>query len=554
MPYEFEYKLTDTGNAHITKYRSSEFIEDTVIVPDSIDGHPVLRIEGGAFSYKTISDLYLPDSLLCVEYDAFYRFTGEIHVPYNVYISSLFGSNITTVYTAKGSCVDKVIKASGKKYPKIEYIYEDVSLICDNDITYFLRSNQTLDLVECHSEASELSVPSHCHGYPVKRICVAAFVKCTHLESISLPEGLEVIASGTFSDLKHLKTIILPKSVHTIDSSGYGIFGYYASKENVLVRSSSGSYAERWCIENAILFQPNGTEIVKENGLSFLLRDDGTAEVIKCDKSQQQVRIPSVFRGHRVLGIRAKAFEECTGVLRTVILEEGIRYIGDKAFSGVYSLGEILLPESLEVIGKESLLMCNLNSLRIPARVREIGQCAFGGRSDIAITVISGSYAEQYCKENKILYTSLLPEENGGQNQVVKNGFVLRLNGNGTASVVKYTGPDNYAEIPKTYLNYPVNEIEKNALRKSNIDTLVIPSTIQNIGEHALPNGYVKVTDKIFVGQEIVGHEYFQGCIKDTITRPIYEYVTNDVPIVRVFKDSYAEYYCMENKIPYGII
>ena len=551
VTYQFEYTLTDEGNAYITNYHSSMFIEDTVIVPDSIDGHPVLRINSNAFSYKMISNLYLPDSLLLLSNDSFYHFTGGIHIPYNVDVDLDFTDGIgMTVYTARESCADEIIKACGKNYPKVKYVYEDTSVIRDNDITYFLRSNQTLDLVKCRSNESTLSIPSHCQGYPIKRICNRAFEKCTQLESIFLPEGLEVIGFGAFFDLKHLKTVILPESIHTIASHGYGIFGYCGSKEDVIVHSSTGSYAESWCSNNKVLFQPSGAEIVKENGLSFLLKVDGTAEVAKCDRSHQNVTIPSKFRNHYVLGIRTKAFEDCAGMLKTVILEEGIRYIGDDAFYGVHSLGEIILPESLEVIGRGAFWMCNLKALQIPVRVREIGQHAFGRDFNIALTVTSGSYAEQYCKENNIPYTSLLPGGASRQALVVQNGFILRLKENDIASVVKYTGSSTYVEIPKTYLNHPVTEIEEGALLNPHIEALVIPSTILNIGNHALPEGYAKVTDKICVGEHI-GHEYFQGCIKDTYTVPIYEYFTKDVPIIRVSKGSYAECYCKKNKIPY---
>ncbi len=554
MAYQFEYTLTDEGNAYITRYRSSEWKEDTVVVPDSIDGHPVLRINHNAFSHKMISNLYLPDSLLFLCYDSFGGFLGHIHIPYNVDVSPdfAFGSS-ATVYTAQGSCADEVIKASGKDRHEVRYICEDTSVIRDNDITYYLRSNQTLDLVKCHSNISTLSIPSHFQGYPVKRICNRAFDKCTQLESISFSEGLEVIGGGVFSDLKHLKTVILPESIHTIDFDGNSIFGYRGSKADVIVHSSAGSYAESWCSKNKVMFQPNGTELVKENGLSFLLKADGTAEVAKCDRSHRNVTLPSEFRNHYVLGIRAKAFEDCDGMLETVILEEGIRYIGDDAFCGVRSLKEIILPESLEVIGNGVFRRCNLKTLKIPVRVREIGQDTFSKDSDITLTVSYGSYAEQYCKKNIIPYTSLMPDGSGRQALVFLNGFILRLNENNTASVVKHTGSGTYVEIPETYLNYPVTEIEEGALCNLHIEALVIPPTILNIGNHSLPEGYAKVTEKKYVG-EVIYHEYFQGCIKDTHTVPNYEYSTKYVPIIQVSKGSYAEFYCKKNEIPHIIV
>lgn len=556
MTNPFEYELTDEGNALITRYHPSSFHEDTVTIPDSIDGHPVLRIGIKAFRNASISHLYLPDCLLNLHADSFYQFSGGIHIPYNVAVSPGFTDGYgVTVYTAQGSCADESIKSRKEKlpyHPKVQCVYEEASVIRDNSITYFLRSNQTLDLVQCRCQTAALSIPSHCQGYPVKRICNGAFEECTQLKDLSLPEGIELIGYGAFNNLENLRTLALPESLHTIDCNGSGLFGYYGSKADVVVHSSAGSYAEHWCRKNGIVFHPSGTEIVTENGLTFLLNADGTAEVAKCDRSHHDVLIPSEFRNHRVVGIREKAFKDCAGMLKTVIMEEGIRYIGEDAFRNVHSLKKILLPESLESIGARAFRMCGLSALQIPARVREIGQDAFEGRFNGAPTVISGSYAEQYCRENNILYTSLLPEGTSGEALVVQNGFALRLIGNGTASVAEYTGSNTHPEIPKAYLEYPVTEIEAGAFRNSHIETLAVPSTITKIGDHALPRGYHTMQEKICVGEEIIGYDYFQGCIKETYTKPIYEYITKDVPIVHVDKGSYAESYCMENKIPYS--
>lgn len=559
MANSFEYELTKEGNALITKYHPSSFCEDTVTVPDSIDGHPVLRIGIKAFRNASISHLYLPDCLLNLHADSFYQFSGGIHIPYNVAVSPGFTNGYrVTVYTAQGSGADESIKARKEKlpyYPKVNCVYEEASVIRDNGITYFLRSNQTLDLVECLSHGTELSIPSHCQGYPVKRICNGAFEKCAQLKTVSLPEGIELIGYGAFNNLKNLRILSLPESLHTIDCDGHGLFGYYGSKAEVVVRSSAGSYAESWCRKNGIVFQPSGTQIVIENGLTFLLNADGTAEVVRCDRSHKDVLIPAEFRSHCVVGIQAKAFEDCAGMLKMVIMEEGIRYIGEDAFRGIHSLKEALLPESLEVIGAGAFRMCSLTALKIPARVREIGDDAFGGRFNSAPTVTSGSYAESYCRENNILYNSIPPENAGEEVLVVQNGFILRLSGNHTVSVVEYTGSNAYAEIPKTYLTHPVTEIEAGAFRDvRHIKKLSISSTILKIGEHALPRGYHTVQEQICVGEEIIGYDYFQGCIKETYTKPIYQYITKDVPIVHVDKGSYAESYCIENKIPYSTI
>lgn len=441
MEQEFEYKLTQEGNAYITRYRPSAFVKETVTVPDTLDGHPVLRILPNAFRYAYISRLYLPDSLLMLAPDSFYRFSGNAYIPYNVEVHPGFTDGYgMTAHIGRGSNADIGIQQRKKQpyNPEIKCVYEEMPLIREKGLVYFLRKNGTLDLVDCESGDAEIVVPGQCQGYPVRRVSNGAFRKCKDLESVSFSEGLELIGCRAFEDLSQLKTVFLPESVHTIDGDGALLFGYHGSKQTVIVHADGNAYVENWCAKNRVLFQPAGKEMVKQDNLIFLLNPDGTAELAGCDRSYEIVRIPGNFRGHRVVAIQPYAFEGCAGMLKKVILEEGLRSIGKGAFSAVFSLGEAVLPESLREIGENAFWMCgNLMQIWIPAGVETIGCNAFGRCGvvvevdreateenhahyaygemgylkevtkrtyNLTAIVTAGSYGEQYCRNNSIRY------------------------------------------------------------------------------------------------------------------------------------------------------
>ena len=64
--------------------------------------------------------------------------------------------------------------------------------------------------------------------------------------------------------------------------------------------------------------------------------------------------------------------------LRTVILSEGLRCIGERAFACMMALTGIKLPKGLELIGEEAFINCHgLNEIIIPASVRTIEMGAF---------------------------------------------------------------------------------------------------------------------------------------------------------------------------------
>ena len=76
-------------------------------------------------------------------------------------------------------------------------------------------------------------------------------------------------------------------------------------------------------------------------------------------------------------------------------------------FYGCNSLTEVELPANATSIGEEAFFGCSaLTELEIPAGVTEIGKDAFKDCPNLTVTVAAGSYAEQYCKNNGVKYTT----------------------------------------------------------------------------------------------------------------------------------------------------
>lgn len=61
-----------------------------------------------------------------------------------------------------------------------------------------------------------------------------------------------------------------------------------------------------------------------------------------------------------------------------IVIPEGVREIGERAFFSDHSVVSVTLPEGLERIGKNAFCMCGrLTSINIPKSVKEIGTAAF---------------------------------------------------------------------------------------------------------------------------------------------------------------------------------
>ena len=71
------------------------------------------------------------------------------------------------------------------------------------------------------------------------------------------------------------------------------------------------------------------------------------------------------------------AFDDCEN-LRSVIIPDSVKVIGDSAFKGCQNLQSVTIPDSVEAIGTYAFARCkNLHNVTIPDSVKEIGDDAF---------------------------------------------------------------------------------------------------------------------------------------------------------------------------------
>jgi len=139
----------------------------------------------------------------------------------------------------------------------------------------------------------------------VKEIGSFAFAACTALESVVLSDGVEIMSSFVFSDCTALKQVTLSATVDRMDST----FKNCTALEHVIV--------------------PEGvTELVSTFAQCYNLIS---------------VDLPSTVEA--IMG----AFADCRS-LSSLELPDGLRVIGENAFFGCISLGEMIIPATVDTI------------------------------------------------------------------------------------------------------------------------------------------------------------------------------------------------------------
>jgi len=201
-------------------------------------------------------------------------------------------------------------------------------------------------------EEKEVIVPAKHEGLPVVAIGASAFSGCTKMESIVLPEsiqlieeyafyrctklldihipsGVKVIENNAFKNCEHLRYIYLPD---TLESLGATAFAYCSRITEINIDDANTVYYDK----DNCLFESDSKTLVLGCQYSVIPEDDSVTSIgasAFCGaKFLESIKIPS-----NITKIDAQAFQDCSG-LKAVYLSKSITEIGEYAFFGCIGL------------------------------------------------------------------------------------------------------------------------------------------------------------------------------------------------------------------------
>ena len=335
-------------------------------------------IGNAAFRGCAISKLILPESVSSLGSGAFSA-CNNLHWVYNRRVTpqNISGKNVfggITVsgiklyvpfgcgedYNAADTWKDFDIEEEHPKYGNLYYILDPNTLTAE--VTYSSSTNENYNTL-----SGKVVVPATItvdeNEYQVTKIGTQAFAYNSTIEEIELPEGIEEIAAGAFSEAVALTKLNIPESVKAIPYSilyGSGIYNNDANYTNKCLYIDGCLLAAKNDISGFVNVK-NGTRIIA--GSAFA----GHTEITG-------INFPIALRY-----IGENAFNNCNK-LAELIIPEGVKEISHGAFTSCSMLDNVVLPLSLEKIGNYAFRDCfNLKRIVIPANVQTIGKSAFDG-------------------------------------------------------------------------------------------------------------------------------------------------------------------------------
>ena len=216
----------------------------------------------------------------------------------------------------------------------------------------------------------------------VRVIGVSAFSGCKALESVVLPAELTEIQDYTFYHCDELALPELPVTLIRIGKSAFYkcrlVSETDEGEENRLVIPAGvreiGPFAFYGC---TYTYTDRATAEQKDGGMDILILGNGVVTVGERAFSGI-VTLRQVTIGSGVRSLGDKAFYKCTG-LRAVTFGESLQTIGSKAFYGCSALEAVSLPATVTEIGSYAFYRCiAIASLELGGTVR-VGDSAFLG-------------------------------------------------------------------------------------------------------------------------------------------------------------------------------
>ena len=386
----------DDGTAEITGYAGNSA---TCVIPDEIHGKKVTRIGDSAFIDRTeLTSVTIPDGVTYIVDCAFFGCTSletvtipnsvinicssafrnctslkEVTIPASVtdigdeafgYYSDIDGSEIKKV---DGFKINYVKNTYGHYYAT-KNGFSDEDCIITNEL-----NDGTLEISNYAGNSATYEIPGEIDGKKVVRIGDSAFIDCTELTSVTIPDSVTDIRWRAFYNCVSLKSVTIPKSVIDIDNYA---FGYYYDSDSFGTKKIDGfkinyvknTYGHMYALKNG--FTDEACFLTNE-------LDDGTLEITKYAGNSATYVIPGEINGKKVTEIGDSTFKGCTE-LTSITIPDGVIGIGNNAFSGCTSLETVTIPASVTYVGNSAFYGCtSLKSVTIPESVTYIGGYAF---------------------------------------------------------------------------------------------------------------------------------------------------------------------------------
>ena len=428
------------------------------------------------------------------------------------------------------------------------------------DGIYYNKNGSNATVTYCdnnyNSYSGEVTIPSTVTfdgtTYTVTAIGDCAFMNCTNLKAIDIPEGVTIFGSSAFKNCASLESVIIPEGVTAIS---YQCFFGCSNLKELTIPASVTFINEGYSggVSTSAFYGCDALSTLTWNAVRCDSRGNmPTANIETVNIGDEVTLLPNYFVKDSkithveipatVTNIGDYAFSGCTGLaeiaipdnvtvlshavfdgcsnLATAKLPANAITIGDYAFQNCIALTEIVMPESVASIGNCAFNGCsNLASAKLPSEASYIGECAFKNCSSLESVIIPEGVTSIPvscffgCSNLKVLtipstVTSIYASYGYSAFQFCDALTTLTWN----AVRCESRGDMPTANIETVTIGGQVTLLPNYFVRNSKITQVDIPATVTSIGDYAFSGctglAEIAIPDNVTA----IGTYAFAGC------------------------------------------
>ena len=396
----YRYYVNADDTAIFYGYRGEE---ETLVIPDEIEGHKVTALNHKAFSSSNVKEVTIPAGITVIYGNPFNECktiesikVAEGNTAFRVQNNCLIRNEDNTLVCSAGisdeTCEipDGVVRIGDWSFAD-NYSFQKIIMpdsVTEVDEYAFIRSGVGSAVFSKNLQKIGKYGFAYCYfseiELPEGLVSIGEMAFSGNIaETINLPDSVESLGKNAFNDSRNLKTVKMPASIKEIEGNPFSA-----------------------CPALAQITIPSGCETVEVAGSCLInkaehilicnLAGEGTSEVVVPNgvetiaegafQGQNSVTKVTLPEGLKVIGDRA--FEDCGGLVQ-INFPDGLTTIGADAFSDNESLTGLTLPESLETIGSSAFYWCKaLTEVNIPGAVKTIGRYTFSNCSSLTKAAI----------------------------------------------------------------------------------------------------------------------------------------------------------------------
>lgn len=385
--------LVFNENNEITGYTGSN---PNLVIPIAANGKKVTTIKEAAFKENAVIEtVYIPSNISSVEAYVFSKLKLKIYVQsekkwtgtpdgWNQYwnrdsLTSWNSDDRPVTYGVDGlySIGDYEYILHSDGYAIINTFINNTTnrAYIDANVTHnkpsFTLTQETDEKTGIVRDIYELSYTEK--SYNVTTINSRAFQGCKNLSSIFIPNTIDTIYDYAFSGVS--ANIYIQKDKPLVESTAWGVTNIHWNDNE---DGDEGTRILYWGVV--------GMDEVGD--FAYIFKNDNTAiaaEYLATGILNTSAEVPSTVTYNDVVYTVTELGGELfanQSTLNTVVLNEGLKKIGEKAFYFDIALNSITLPSTLEEIGAYAFVgTMGLKEIYIPASVNNIGTLCFAGSS-----------------------------------------------------------------------------------------------------------------------------------------------------------------------------